>query len=161
MRGRKCAILSAVLPWLLRVWRRLPGPLKFLYLRVRYGRFAIGVAALIRDERGRVLVVHRTYSDEEPWALPGGWLEGRETVEHTLERELMEETGLRVRVGPVVAVDRSRFVLVVLLAAELIGGPSLAGFQASAEVDELAWIEPADAARLSPFNARLLRRAPR
>jgi ADP-ribose pyrophosphatase YjhB (NUDIX family) len=126
---------------------------------VRYGHFAIGVAALIRDEHGRVLVVHRTYSDEEPWALPGGWLEGRETVEHTLERELMEETGLRVQVGPVLAVDRSRFVLVVLLAAELIDGPSLAGFRASAEVNELAWIEPTEVARLSAFNARLLRRA--
>ncbi len=148
-----------MLPWLLRIWRRLPGWLKFLYLRFRYGRFAIGVAALIRDERGRVLVVHRTYSIEEPWALPGGWLEGRESVEHTLERELLEETGLQVRVGPLLAVDRSRFVLVVLLAAELIGGTSLAGFRTSAEVNELAWIEPHDLAHLSPFNARLLRRA--
>jgi 8-oxo-dGTP diphosphatase len=148
----------AVLPWLLRIWRRLPGPLRFVYLRLRYGRFAVGVAALIRDERGRVLVVHRTYSVEEPWALPGGWLEGQETIEHTLERELLEETNLQVRVGPILAIDRGRFVIVVLLAAELIGGSALEGFRASAEVSELAWIEPHDVARLSPFNARLLRR---
>ena len=72
-----CAIAERVLPLLLRVWRRLPGPLKLVYLYLRYTRHAVGVAALIRDERGRVLIVHRTYSIEEPWALPGGWLEGR------------------------------------------------------------------------------------
>jgi ADP-ribose pyrophosphatase YjhB (NUDIX family) len=150
-----------VLPWLLRVWRRLPGPLKFVYLRVRYGRFAVGVAALIHDERGRVLVVHRTYSIEEPWALPGGWLEGRESIEQTLVRELREETGLDVRVGPLLAIDRTRYMLVVLLAAELVEGTSLAGFRPSAEVNDLAWIEPRDVQRLSPVNARLLRRVVR
>ncbi len=132
-----------------------------LYLRVRYARFAIGVAALIRDERGHVLVVRRTYSREEPWALPGGWLEGGESVERTVQRELFEETGLHVRTGRVVATDRSRFVLVLLVDAELVDGPSLAGFRASAEVSELAWVEPSDVARLSPFNARLLQRAVR
>jgi 8-oxo-dGTP diphosphatase len=146
---------------LLLVWRRLPGPLRLVYLRLRYGRYGIGVAALIRDEHGRILVVHRTYSREEPWALPGGWLEGREGVERTLERELMEETGLRVRAGSVAAVERVGFALVVLLRAELLDG--VAGFRASPEVSELAWVEPSEAGRLSPVNARLLRRtlAPR
>jgi 8-oxo-dGTP diphosphatase len=148
-----------VLPWLLRIWRQLPSPLKMLYLRLRYGRFAVGVAALIRDDRGRVLVVHRTYSREEPWALPGGWLEGGEDVEHTLERELLEETGLQVRVGRVLAVERLQFSLVVLLNAELVDGTSLAGFRASPEVSDLAWVEPREVARLSPLNARLIQRA--
>ena len=61
-----------MLRWLLRIWRPLPGPLKLAYLRLRYGWYGVGVAALIRDENGRVLVAHRTYSDDEPWALPGG-----------------------------------------------------------------------------------------
>jgi ADP-ribose pyrophosphatase YjhB (NUDIX family) len=152
-------VSRTLLPWLLRVWRHLPGPLKLLYLRLRYGRFAIGVAALIRDEHGRVLVVHRTYSREEPWALPGGWLEGRESIERTVERELWEETGLQVRVGKVVAVDRAAFALVVLVDTSLVDGTSLAGFRPSAEVSELAWVELADLAKLSPFNARLLRQA--
>jgi 8-oxo-dGTP diphosphatase len=152
-------VRRAVHRWLLRIWRNLPGPLKFLYLRFRYGRFAIGVAALIRDERGRVLVVHRTYSREEPWALPGGWLEGGESVEHTLERELFEETSLRVRVGDVLAIDRANFSLVLLLHADLVDGTSLAGFRRSVEVNDVAWMEPAELVRLSAFNARLLRRA--
>jgi len=153
-------VSGAVHPWLLRIWRILPGPLKFLYLRFRYGRFAIGVAAIIRDQHGRILVVHRTYSREEPWALPGGWLESGESVERTLERELLEETGLRVRVGNLMAIDRANFTLVVVLRADLVDGTSLAGFRASAEVNQLAWIEPSDVVqRLSAFNARLVRRA--
>ena len=67
-------LLSQCLPWLLRIWRPLPGS------TVRpsctcggdTARFAIGVAALIRDEQGRILLVHR---DLQPrgagWAMPG------------------------------------------------------------------------------------------
>jgi 8-oxo-dGTP diphosphatase len=147
-----------MLRWLLRIWRPLPGPLKLVYLRLRYGRYGVGVAALIRDEHGRVLLVHRTYSREEPWAFPGGWLEGNdEAIERGLERELLEETGLRVRVGGVKAVERAGFAVVLLMDAELLD--PVASFRASAEVNDLAWVEPTAARQLSPLNARLLRRA--
>src|SRR2546423_15502344 len=106
-------MLGRVLQWLLRIWRVLPVPVRVAYLKFRYGRFGVGVAALIRDDQGRILVVHRTYSREEPWALPGGWLEGSEGVEHTLERELAEEKGVRVRAGPGLAIERAGFALVV------------------------------------------------
>jgi ADP-ribose pyrophosphatase YjhB (NUDIX family) len=147
-----------MLPWLLRIWRILPIPLKQLYLRLRYGHFGIGVAALIRDDRGRILLVHRTYSAEEPWALPGGWLEGRnEAIEQALERELREETGLRIHVGPIQAVERAGFAVVLLMQARLLDPTS--GFRASPEVSEVAWAEPSEVGSLSHFDARLLRRA--
>jgi 8-oxo-dGTP diphosphatase len=146
-----------VLRWLLRIWRPLPAPLKLAYLRLRYGWHGVGVAALIRDERGRVLLVHRTYSNDEPWALPGGWLEGTEPIESALERELLEETGLRVRVGGVTAVERAGFAIVLLMEAELLD--AIAGFRASAEVSEVAWVDLAEVRQLSRVNARLLRRA--
>ena len=128
-----------------------------LYLRLRYGRFAVGVAGLIRDEGGRILLVHRTYSRDEPWALPGGWLEGNEAIERALERELHEETGLRVKVGAVRAVERAGFAIVLLMDTQLLDATS--AFRASAEVSEVAWVEPSDVGRLSRVNARLLRRA--
>jgi ADP-ribose pyrophosphatase YjhB (NUDIX family) len=146
------------LPLLLRIWRELPVPLRMAYLRLRYGRYGIGVAALIHDEHGRVLLVHRTYSREEPWALPGGWLESRDvTVEHALERELFEETGLRVHAGLVRAVDRAGFALVVLLETHLLD--PVQAFRPSPEISEIAWVDPRDVGRLSPTNARLMRRA--
>ena len=147
-----------MLPWLLRIWRQLPAPLKLLYLRLRYGHFGVGVAALIRDPDGRILLVHRTYSAEEPWALPGGWLERHDlTIERSLERELFEETGLRVQVGSIKAVERTGFAVVLLLDAELLDG--LSAFRPSPEVSDVAWAEPSRVGRLSHINARLLRRA--
>ena len=132
------------------------------YLRLRYGHFGVGVAALIQDQQGRVLLVHRTYSHEEPWALPGGWLEGADSLEETVRRELREETGLPVRVHGVAAVQRADFAVIILLRAELdapAGVEPTAAFRPSAEVSEIAWVEPHDATRLSPLNAALIRRA--
>ena len=129
-----------------------------MYLRVQYGRYGIGLAALIRDERGRIMLVHRTYSRDEPWALPGGWLEGPdEALERGLERELLEETALHVRVGAIRAVERTGFAVVLLMEADLLD--STASFRASAEVSECAWMEPKAVGQLKPLNAGLLRRA--
>jgi ADP-ribose pyrophosphatase YjhB (NUDIX family) len=55
-----------------------------------------GVAAVVRDGEGRVLLVRR--ADREVWALPMGRVEPGETVEEAVRREVREETGLAVRV---------------------------------------------------------------
>lgn len=64
----------------------------------------VGVGAVVVDQ-DRVVLVRRRY---EPlagrWSLPGGTLEVGETLEAGVAREIHEETGLVVRVGPVVDV---------------------------------------------------------
>jgi len=68
------------------------------------GQPIVGVGAVIMDG-SRVVLVKRRY---EPlagqWSLPGGRLELGETLEAGLAREMLEETGLVVEVGPVVDV---------------------------------------------------------
>jgi ADP-ribose pyrophosphatase YjhB (NUDIX family) len=65
----------------------------------------VGVGAVIRGDDGRVVLVKRRY---EPlagqWSLPGGSLELGETLEAGTAREVLEETGLVVDVGPVIEV---------------------------------------------------------
>jgi 8-oxo-dGTP diphosphatase len=53
-----------------------------------------GATAVIRDERGRILLARRT--DTGRWGLPGGLLELGETVAATAVRETEEETGLAI-----------------------------------------------------------------
>ena len=50
--------------------------------------------AIIRDHQERILLQRR--SDYGNWGLPGGGMEAGESVEETMRREVLEETGLVV-----------------------------------------------------------------
>lgn len=56
------------------------------------------VAAVLRDERGRVLISQRPAGKHYAglWEFPGGKVEAGEAVEMALRRELREELGIEV-----------------------------------------------------------------
>ncbi|MCP3819144.1 NUDIX hydrolase [Streptomyces sp. A3M-1-3] len=68
-------------------------------------RVLAGAAALFRDAAGRVLLVEPNY--REGWVLPGGTVESDqgETPRQGARRETVEEIGLDVELGPLLAVD--------------------------------------------------------
>ena len=60
-------------------------------------------AFLVRD--GELLVVRKTYGPSKGlWTIPSGYVEPRESVVRTIEREVTEETGISGRAGPILGV---------------------------------------------------------
>jgi 8-oxo-dGTP diphosphatase len=67
----------------------------------------IRVSAILRWQ-GRVLLCRQEKPDKEYWLLPGGGVDGGETLMEALRRELREELGIEADVqfeGPVAIVD--------------------------------------------------------
>jgi mutator protein MutT len=67
-------------------------------------RPVVGVGAVVLDG-DRVLLIKRGHEPlKGQWSLPGGSVEIGETLETAIAREVSEETGLTVEVGPIVEV---------------------------------------------------------
>jgi 8-oxo-dGTP diphosphatase len=112
----------------------------------------IGVGAVVVID-GRVVLIKRAHEPlKGEWNLPGGGVELGETLVDACIREVREETGLEVRVGPVIEVfdrimrdDRGQvqyhFVLVDYV-CHVIGGALACG----SDADDIVLAAPADLA---------------
>lgn len=139
---------------LLRVWRYLPLSLRRVAIRILYPRFPVGAVAIICDEAGHVLLVRQTYHrGGERWGAPGGWLGRGETPPEAAIRETLEETGLRVRAGRVLAVGGGPYGEISLAFECQIMGQ--AEFRPSDETDQIGYFERS-ALPLMTTNTRLL-----
>ena len=68
----------------------------------RQGKIRLGCSAAIFDEQGRILLTRR--ADNGQWCLPSGAMDPGESAAEACEREVLEETGLIVRVTRLVGV---------------------------------------------------------
>ena len=55
---------------------------------------SVSVAGVIVDDQGRALLIKRR--DNGHWEPPGGILEREETIPEALQREVLEETGIKI-----------------------------------------------------------------
>lgn len=67
------------------------------WFRLRRG-LTLGVRGVVRDDRGRVLLIRHSYLPG--WSFPGGGVERGETVEEALARELIEEAAVELTARP-------------------------------------------------------------
>ena len=125
----------------------------------------VGVGAIV-IEKDRVLLVCRGISPSRGlWAIPGGSVEIGETLKEAAEREILEETGIRIEADrPVYAFDfiekdeegKIRFHYVIVdLWARYLGGEVKAADDA-ADAKWLAWSEIRNLP-VSPNTLRVLR----
>jgi ADP-ribose pyrophosphatase YjhB (NUDIX family) len=108
------------------------------------------VTAFVQDKAGRLLLIRRT--DNDLYAIPGGALELGETLTQTVQREVMEETGIAVNVTGLIGVysdpehvieftdGEARQEFSICFRANPTGGD----LRTSDESKEVLWVAPAD-----------------
>lgn len=104
-------------------------------------RFLVGVVGLGIDPRGHVILARHRFGAPE-WRFLGGFLSPRERLEDGLAREVREETGIEIEVGPVLEANQGfRWQRVELVYAyRPIGGVE----RLSEELVEVRAFDPAD-----------------
>lgn len=131
------------------------------------GAPVVGVGGVvIRDERA-LLIKRGGAPLEGQWSIPGGTLELGESLQDGVRRELLEETGIEVRVGQLIEVfdrifrDASgkiqyHFVIVDYLCEPVSGEAS-----AASDVTATAWVSEADLSdyKLTEAATRVIRKA--
>ncbi len=122
----------------------------------------VHAAGAVVTRRGlQVLLVHRPKYDD--WSFPKGKLDRGEHVTAAAVREVAEETGLDVRLGPPLRSQRyaagNRMKTVHYWMGRVIGSDDISGYQANEEIDEVCWVTYADAMDLLtyPYDRETLR----
>jgi 8-oxo-dGTP diphosphatase len=125
----------------------------------------VAVGAVVFKSNCVLLVRRGKAPAEDLWAIPGGSVEIGETLQQAAEREILEETGIKIRAGKPIyifdVIDRDedekiRFHYVIIdLAADYVSGEPAAGDDAA----EARWISAHELNELavSPPTLNLLK----
>lgn len=130
---------------LMRIWGMFPLWVHTLAAIILRPRFRVGVAALVFDEQGRVLLFKHTYR-KFAWGIPVGGLEYGEQPEQGVIREFYEESGLTINVERLLFADSSKLFrhVTLMYLCKIVGGE----FRESYEVSEMKYFDVSDLPRM-------------
>jgi ADP-ribose pyrophosphatase YjhB (NUDIX family) len=104
--GFSCAFatMSTLKTLLSRFWKIIPRGLRWRAMWLMSPRYVVGVTGIVLNARGEVLLARHVFRDRIAWGLPGGAIHYGERLEDAVHREIVEETGVSVQVGPMLQV---------------------------------------------------------
>nr|BCX01435.1 MAG: hypothetical protein KatS3mg041_1481 [Bacteroidota bacterium] len=145
--------------------------LRELIYRSYGGRTRVRVNALLLEAGRLLLVEHRSFQEPATtyWIPPGGGVQFGESIPEALQREVREETGLEVSLGPLVYVSdflRGELHAVELyFLAHITGGDLRTGQDPELGTEQMicqvAWMSLEDLHRHRVYPVFLARELPR
>ncbi len=128
----------------------------YVFYRAIRPKVTLGVAAVIFNDKGQVLLVEHIFHPLAPWGLPGGWVEAGEHPETAIVRELQEEVRVTATIEQMVhSTLRSRghldFAYLCTIDREVEG--------VSSELLDFRWVSPLSLPRMVDFQKEAIQKA--
>lgn len=132
--------------WLSQIVQQYPrmGRVIFTLYRAQISRYTLGAVGLIVNESQQVLLVEHRFHPHTPWGLPGGLVEGGESPQECVEREIKEELNLDVIATKPLSISPSkvwRRHMDVVYRVELQGSATDEQIELSAELSDWQWVD--------------------
>jgi ADP-ribose pyrophosphatase YjhB (NUDIX family) len=131
---------------------------RILHDETEASTLSLGVAAVLFDDQGRILLVRKNYGKRR-YGLPGGRVEAAETPRDAVLREVREETGVHSLVQHIIGVyyleyaDGRPPLLSIACRCEIESGEP--AVPATGEIAEVGWFHldnlPAPLTNLAPY----------
>jgi 8-oxo-dGTP pyrophosphatase MutT (NUDIX family) len=118
------------------------------------------VLGIIKNNQEQVLMTRKVEPEKGKsgakltWVFPGGWLEGEESLQKALVREVLVETGFLVSVGEEISIRvHPEFpVEIHYFSGKIISQNQLRPIEEKYEIAEYRWVEPGEIRGLITSN---------
>ena len=104
---------------------------------------------VVQNQNGEVLIIHRKKEEKGTgktvlsWAFPGGTANPGETMEQVIIRELMEETGYKVKPGKIISErEHPNFSVYIYYVGCILENWTQVITPSDPEVENAIWVKP-------------------